>query len=255
MLDLPPIVAPVPWLSSAPEPLDCGEAWADLWLPARPGPHPVVVLWHGEAPDAASDWGLVEEVGRSAPLRSWAALLSSVGVACASVSHHTSAGWSDAETVMADLNSTLDALDAHPAIDTGRVGLFAFSGGVPSAVQAARTRGVRALVTAYGPLDLADPGYREHYPGLSDDLLKIWSPIEGIGADDPLHLHLYPEQDWLPNGVESFEVAAREAGAKFEALRHPTGQHGFDFLDDDDRTREIIASTVAFFVDLLRRRY
>ena len=31
-------------------------------------------------------------------------------------------------------------------------------------------------------------------------------------------------------------------------LDHPTGQHGFDIRDDDDRSRAIIRETLAFFV-------
>lgn len=252
VLQLPPIVAPIPRLLAAPELLECGDAWADLWLPSRPGPHPAAILWHGEAPDASMRWGLLEEVGRSAPLRSWSALLSSVGIAAASVSHRTSAGWSDPSVVLEDLDATFAALDADPRVDTDRVAIIAFSGGVPSAVRAARARGVRALVTAYGPLDLAEPAYRRLYPGFTDDMLADWSPIAGVSPDDPLHLHLYPEGDWLPNGVDAYTAAAREVGSRFEVLRHPDGQHGFDFLDDDPRTHEIIASTVAFLRDTLR---
>ena len=31
-------------------------------------------------------------------------------------------------------------------------------------------------------------------------------------------------------------------------LEHPTGQHGFDIRDADDRSREIIRETLAYFV-------
>jgi hypothetical protein len=37
-------------------------------------------------------------------------------------------------------------------------------------------------------------------------------------------------------------------------LDHPTGQHGFDTRDDDERSREIIRDTLAFFVRHLRPR-
>jgi hypothetical protein len=36
-------------------------------------------------------------------------------------------------------------------------------------------------------------------------------------------------------------------------LDHPTGRHGFDTLDDDDRSREIIGLTLDFFVRHLSR--
>jgi hypothetical protein len=31
-------------------------------------------------------------------------------------------------------------------------------------------------------------------------------------------------------------------------LDHPTGQHGFDTRDDDERSRQIIRETLEFFV-------
>jgi hypothetical protein len=35
-----------------------------------------------------------------------------------------------------------------------------------------------------------------------------------------------------------------DANLVLEVMTHPNGQHGFDILDSDDRSREIIARTI-----------
>jgi acetyl esterase/lipase len=49
---------------------------------------------------------------------------------------------------------------------------------------------------------------------------------------------------------ESIDLFVKEAKARkvpVEYLEHPNGQHAFDILDDDDKSREIIQQTVRFF--------
>jgi hypothetical protein len=43
-------------------------------------------------------------------------------------------------------------------------------------------------------------------------------------------------------------VRARERGIDLTVLDHPTGQHGFDTRNDDERSREITRETLEFFV-------
>jgi acetyl esterase/lipase len=47
-------------------------------------------------------------------------------------------------------------------------------------------------------------------------------------------------------GINRLVSEARSAQATLELLQHPNGHHGFDILDDDARSREIIAQTLAF---------
>ena len=47
-------------------------------------------------------------------------------------------------------------------------------------------------------------------------------------------------------GVSRFVDAAMQNNVRLDFYIHPTGQHGFDFANRDERTREIIAATVAF---------
>jgi hypothetical protein len=44
----------------------------------------------------------------------------------------------------------------------------------------------------------------------------------------------------------AFVQSALAANLPIEVMNHPDGQHAFDMLDADDRSREIIARTVTF---------
>ncbi len=51
--------------------------------------------------------------------------------------------------------------------------------------------------------------------------------------------------------IARFVDAALAGGAVLDLLNHPGGRHGFDILDDDERTKQIIRRTIAFLRDHL----
>ena len=61
---------------------------------------------------------------------------------------------------------------------------------------------------------------------------------------------LSPAPDWTTrrsnSAIDRFARQALEANAALELINHPEGRHAFDILDDDARSREIIARTVEF---------
>ena len=46
--------------------------------------------------------------------------------------------------------------------------------------------------------------------------------------------------------ADRFVQEALARNAPIDVLNHPEGRHGFDILDDDDRSREVIARTLEF---------
>jgi dipeptidyl aminopeptidase/acylaminoacyl peptidase len=52
----------------------------------------------------------------------------------------------------------------------------------------------------------------------------------------------------LLEGADTFVRKAQERGVNLRVVDHPSGQHGFDTRDDDERSREIIRETLEFFV-------
>ena len=50
----------------------------------------------------------------------------------------------------------------------------------------------------------------------------------------------------LNEGIGYFVAQALKQNGALDLMTHPAGQHGFDSRDDDDRTRDILRSTVEF---------
>jgi hypothetical protein len=52
--------------------------------------------------------------------------------------------------------------------------------------------------------------------------------------------------------VDTFVREALASGVPLELLNHPNGRHGFDILDDDARSKEVVARTLDFLKTHLR---
>ena len=137
-------------------------------------------------------------------------------------------------------------------IDPERIAVWAFSGGGPllSLAFTGALPPVRALVAFYAALDL-----REKPPGgslaLTDENRRDFSPAHHVmalaGKVPPLLVaRAGLDMPFLNAGIDRFVQAALAANACVDVLNHPTGRHGFDILDDDARSREIIARTLEF---------
>jgi dienelactone hydrolase len=84
-----------------------------------------------------------------------------------------------------------------------------------------------------------------------DDVLEDFSPVCSLPVDGrdvpPLLLaRAGLDRPVFNEAMDRFAAEAIHRGAAVDLLTHPRGQHGFDVLDDDDRSREIIARTLAF---------
>lgn len=142
-------------------------------------------------------------------------------------------------------------------IDPDRLALWAFSGGGPLLAAPLRERPswLRALVAYYAALDLRQPP-----PGAEDTLgperRREFSAVESLGNDartaPPLLLaRAGLDHPWINGGIDRFVQEALARGATLDLLTHPDGRHGFDVLDDDARSRQIIERTLAFLRDAL----
>jgi hypothetical protein len=50
----------------------------------------------------------------------------------------------------------------------------------------------------------------------------------------------------LNRGIDKLVVEALGKNAMIEVMNHPTGRHGFDIIDSNERSREIIQGTLEF---------
>jgi dienelactone hydrolase len=50
----------------------------------------------------------------------------------------------------------------------------------------------------------------------------------------------------INDSIDRFVKEARARNVTLEFMIHPTGHHGFDTLDNDDRSKEIVRKTLDF---------
>lgn len=185
---------------------------------------------------------------------SYGELLAASGLTAVTFSHRFYGG-----SALPDAAADVVAAVAHVrdraedlGIDRERIALWAFSGGGPflSAPLRERWPFVRALVAYYAVLDLQvpPPGAAS---GITDETRRSFSPLlhlVGTGEEAPPLFVARAGRDnpWLNATIDRFVQEALARNAALELMTHPAGQHGFDILDDDDRSREIIARTLDF---------
>ncbi|HXO41497.1 MAG TPA: alpha/beta hydrolase [Thermoanaerobaculia bacterium] len=208
---------------------------------------PAVVLIHGgPVPNARpKDWGMFTSYGR---------LLAASGFVAVTFNHRFSGperlldAAADVDGAIAHVRANADGL----GIDPDRIGLWAFSGGGPFLSAAMRDRPpfVRALVAFYAILDLRakPPGAT---PAVTDEMRRDFSPLVHLGAEGigmaPIFIARAGLDHPLLNGpMDRFVQEALARNLTLDVMNHATGRHGFDILDDDARSREIIARTLDF---------
>lgn len=224
----------------------------DVYSPALAAKQrlPAIVLIHGgPVPnDSPKDWGIFTSYGR---------LLVASGFAAVAFDHRFSGperlldAAADVEAAIAYVRANAETL----GVDPDRIALWAFSGGGPFLSSAFRDRPayVRAVVAYYAILDL-----RVKPPNastaISDETRRDLSPIYYLaagGANEAKAAPIFVARAGLDNpqlngALDHFVQEALAKNLTLELMNHPAGRHGFDILDDDARSREIVARTLDF---------
>jgi acetyl esterase/lipase len=191
-----------------------------------------------------TQWGIFDSYG------GFAAASGMVGV----VFNHRLHGPTDYRKSQDDIAAAIAHVRAHADdfnVDPERIALWAFSGGGVQLSWALRERPshVRCLLAFYAVLDVrhavppnADPGMVKQYELLSP-AAYLREKSEGLpmfvaraGLDSPT----------INQSIDTFVSEALAANATLDLANHPRGHHVFDCLDDDDRSREIIARAMDF---------
>ncbi|HET7451254.1 MAG TPA: esterase, partial [Thermoanaerobaculia bacterium] len=107
-----------------------------------------------------------------------------------------------------------------------------------------------AAVAYYAALDIREkpPGAS---PAISDETRRDLSPAHHVRAEGGRTAPLFVaraglDHPFLNASIDRFVAEALAANAEIDVMNHPQGRHGFDILDDDPRSREIIGRTVEF---------
>jgi acetyl esterase/lipase len=153
---------------------------------------------------------------------------------------------------VADLLAHVRREAAALGVDPDRMAVWAFSNGGPflAPLLADRPPWLRAAVAYYALLDVqrVPPGQPD---ALGPETRRRFSPVAQLGAGPrPLPPILVAraglDHPFLNEGLDRFVQEALARNAPLDLLNHPEGRHSFDILDDDARSREIVARTFEF---------
>lgn len=214
---------------------------ADIYLPPKLAAgerRPVVIFIHGGPVPAdktqPKEWRIFTDYGRLAALSGF------IGVTF----NHGFFSATDLGRAESNVEAMIDHVRANASTlhaDGERIFLWAFSGGGPflSAGFDPTRPYIRGLISYYAVLDVATPELRARF-----------SPLERLkasGSSPPMFIGR-AGKDFEPinAALEKFIDAALAHNVEIELMNHPSGEHGFDILNDDERSRAIIRRTIDF---------
>ena len=224
----------------------------DIYTPQGPSlQRPAVVLIHGGPipRTGAKDMGVFVSYGQ---------LLAASGFVAVTFNHRFLAPerLTDAAGDVSDLVAHIRENAISLGITQDSLALWAFSGGGPflAVPLLQRPAWLRAVVAYYAVLDLQKMPQPDE--GIGPELLREYSAICSLGegtrhAPPILVARAGMDNPWLNDGIDRFVQTALERGATLDLLNHPEGRHGFDILDDDARSKQIIISTIRYLGDHL----
>lgn len=214
-------------------PLGC-----DVYSPAHNDTtYPCVILMQGDAPDFmlkhSKNWGIFESYGR---------LLADSGFTTVAFTRRSSQNEKHYNRAEEDITALINFIREHAHsynIDKDNIIIWTFSFGALLGLSWALPRPkayIKGIISYYGLLASKDPRH---------------SPVDSLGTmkslDFPVLL-VKPEKDMqrIKESNDLFYTIAKDKGIDITMLSHPQGKHGFDMMNDDERTREIIKETLEF---------
>jgi acetyl esterase/lipase len=222
----------------------------DVYLPpdlARTEHRPVVIFIHGGAkPEwTAKDWGVYA---------AWGRLVAASGFVGVTFTHRLEYPNKSLENAALDVTAAINYVRANADkynVDRDRICLIAYSAG--GTMLSLAMRGdmpyVRCLVGFYAFMDIQQSDYRRTE---TPETVQAFSPITHLQKNaskiPPMFIGR-AGRDEVPTMDDSIDRFVKEALVRNIAItlaNHPQGVHGFDNQNDDERSREIICSAIAF---------
>lgn len=194
---------------------------ADIYRPRDSGDAPIIILIHGgPIPEGARMKGLpiFTDYGR---------LLAASGFIAVTFNHRYFSA-DDRLRALGDVEALIDFV--HAELPPALTFLWAFSGGGAFLSAAFDRPYVRGLIAFYA------------------SLRALIDPLQNGGAKLPptFVARAGRDYDFINEAVQQFVDLALTHNVELELMNHPEGGHGFDILNDDDRSRAIIARTIEF---------
>jgi dienelactone hydrolase len=226
---------------------------ADVYMPpnlsggdGRPG---VVFIHGGYLPPnlrtQPKDWGVFISYGQA---------LAASGLIGITFNHryYGPAYLATAQSDIAHLLSYIRDRADQFALDRDNISLWAFSGGGPLVSWVIRDTPsfVRCLVLYYAILEM-QPNSQDTPAAIRDAKLDEFSPVSQLQTLEKETLPIFIaraglDRRALNETIDRFIQTALSRNVTLDFANHAGGRHGFDILDDEHRSREIIQRTIDF---------
>ncbi len=204
----------------------------------------------------------VARIMRSKPYTSWCRLIAASGLIAVLFKHRTDEGYTRLPEAASDVDDLVAYVRRHGAelqIHPEALVLWtASSGPLPGLRTALREAPgyIRGIVVYYGLMSLLN---RTYFTYSEDELplLQAYSPTYLLSQQDPSRLaplfiaRAGRDRAFLNDSLDAFMSAALQRNVPITVYNHPHGEHGFDILTDDARTRAMIKATLAFLHECL----
>jgi acetyl esterase/lipase len=204
----------------------------------------------------------VARIMSSKPYTSWCRLLAASGLIAVLFKHRTDESYTRLPEAASDVDDLLTYVRRYSAvlqINPEALALWtASSGPLPGLRTALREApsSIRGIVVYYGLMSLLNRAYftysEEELP-----LLQDYSPTYHLSRQDPSRIaplfiaRAGRDRVFLNDSLDTFINVALQRNIPLTMYNHPRGEHGFDVLTDDARTRAIIRATLAFLHECL----
>jgi acetyl esterase/lipase len=223
----------------------------DVYIPPDLEPRerrPVVLFIHGGAgpENKAKDWGMFQ---------SWGRLLAAAGLVAAAFTHRFSPppqsllaeAASDVDSAINYLRSNAESIH----VNADHIGVCAWSSGgaLLRPLLIKKPLFVRCVLAFYAMLDLQQ--YAPAGDATALQVLKEFSALTALSEDSatvPMWIARAGRDEFpmLNDALDRFTAKALAVNAPITVINHPSGAHGFDNQNDDERSREIIRSAIEF---------
>lgn len=214
----------------------------DVYVPAdiaRDTQIPGVIFIHGGPiqPDMQQpkDWQFFNSYGR---------LMAASGLIGVTFNHRYHSV-THLEKSSKDIRDAVSYIQDHSSsfnLDPHRLCAWIFSGAGRLLYTVLDNQDIKCIILYYPVLSVES---------LSEAMRQTFSPVPYFKKDAFTGVPLFFARAGLERprylkSVDLFIQKALEANICFNLANHPHGQHGFDILDDNDRSRQIIAQTIEF---------